>query len=368
MSDETTSVEETENLGGRTKPSRVFDRFEGPHTIGSSTQFWAGFLLVTVLAFVYPLTTNEYAVLTTTVLFVWVFLSLSLSIIWGYTGIFSFGQTAFFGIGGYTFGVIGINLLPITGGTNLALLAAIILPAVLAALIGYFMFYGRVSGVYVAIITLATTLILELLFSRTAGQQYAIGQAQLGGYNGMTGIPTLVLGAGPVSVELDPIGMYYFVLGLLVVSYLALRYVLNSNYGYVMVATRESQDRTEMFGYDIRLVKLQVFTIAGGLAGLGGALYASTGNFISPPVMGLAFAALPVIWITVGGRTTIIGAIIGTLGLRYFGNQLAAAGSEYATIFLGIVLLIAVLLLPDGVVPTLMRYWERRSDQNGGDQ
>lgn len=368
MSDETTSVEETEELATGAKLSRVFDRFEGPHTIGSSTRFWAGFWILTALAFAYPFTTNEYAVLTTTVLFVWVFLSLSLSTIWGYTGIFSFGQTAFFGIGGYTFGVIGINLLPITGGTNLALLAAIGLPAVLAALIGYFMFYGRVSGVYVAIITLATTLILELLFSRTAGQQYAIGQAQLGGYNGMTGIPTLVLGAGPVTVELDPIGMYYFVLGLLVVLYLALRYVLNSNYGYVMVATRESQDRTEMFGYDIRLVKLQVFTVAGGLAGLGGALYASTGNFISPPVMGLAFAALPVIWITVGGRTTIIGAIVGTLGLRYFGNQLAAAGSEYATIFLGIVLLIAVLLLPDGVVPALMRYWERRFSNSEDDR
>jgi len=368
MSDETTTIEEAEDVADGATVSRVFDRFEGPHTIGSSTRFWAGFWILTALAFAYPLTTNQYAVLTTTVLFVWVFLSLSLSVIWGYTGIFSFGQTAFFGIGGYTFGVIGINLLPITGGTNLALIAAIVLPAVLAALIGYFMFYGRVSGVYVAIITLATTLILELLFSRTAGQQYAIGQAQLGGYNGMTGIPTLVLGAGPLSMELDALGMYYFVLGLLVATYLALRYVLNSNYGYVMVATRESQDRTEMFGYDIRLVKLQVFTVAGGLAGLGGALYASTGNFISPPVMGLAFAALPVIWITVGGRTTIIGAIVGTLGLRYFGNQLAAAGSEYATIFLGIVLLVAVLLLPDGVVPTLERYWERRFHDGGGEE
>jgi branched-chain amino acid transport system permease protein len=368
MSDETTSAEDTEDLAGGAKLSRAFDRFEGPHTIGSSTRFWTGFWILTALAFAYPFTTNEYAILTTTVLFVWVFLSLSLSVIWGYTGIFSFGQTAFFGIGGYTFGVIGINLLPITGGTNLALIAAIALPAVLAALIGYFIFYGRVSGVYVAIITLATTLILELLFSRTAGQQYAIGQAQLGGYNGMTGIPTLVLGAGPATVELDPIGMYYFVLGLLLVLYLALRYVLNSNYGYVIVATRESQNRTEMFGYDIRLVKLQVFTVAGGLAGLGGALYASSGNFISPPVMGLSFAVLPVIWITVGGRTTIIGAIVGTLGLRYFGNQLAAAGSEYATIFLGIVLLIAVLLLPDGVVPTVVRYWEGRSDSSGGER
>jgi len=82
-------------------------------------------------------------------------------------------------------------------GTNLALLAGIFLPAAFAAILGYFMFYGRVSGVYVAIITLATTLILELLFSRTAGQQYTIGEAALGGYNGMTGIPSITLGSAP---------------------------------------------------------------------------------------------------------------------------------------------------------------------------
>ncbi|WP_332900359.1 ABC transporter permease subunit [Haladaptatus sp. CMSO5] len=368
MSDETTNLDETDGLAHGETLLQVFERFEGPHTIGSSTRFWAGFWALTALAFIYPFTTNEYAVLTTTVLFVWVFLALSLSVIWGYSGIFSFGQTAFFGIGGYSFGVIGINLLPVTGGTNLALLVAIVFPALVAAVIGYFMFYGRVSGVYVAIITLATTLILELLFSRTAGQQYAIGEAQLGGYNGMTGIPSIVLGAGSATIELGANGMYFFVLTLFVLTYLALRYVLNSNYGYVMVATRESEDRTEMFGYDIRLLKLQVFTAAGGLAGLGGALYASAGNFISPPVMGLAFAALPVIWITVGGRTTLIGAIVGTLGLRFFSNELAAAGSEYATIFLGVVLLVAVLLLPDGVVPTIQRYWERRAQNPEGDQ
>jgi hypothetical protein len=121
MSDETTSAEDTDDLAGGAKLSRAFDRFEGPHTIGSSTRFWTGFWILTALAFAYPFTTNEFAILTTTVLFVWVFLSLSLSVIWGYTGIFSFGQTAFFGIGGYTFGVIGINLIPITGGTNLRL-------------------------------------------------------------------------------------------------------------------------------------------------------------------------------------------------------------------------------------------------------
>ncbi len=369
MSDNTETIEET---SGETSFGQelfgVFDRFEGPHTIGSSDRFWVGFLLVAALVFLYPMTASEFGVLTTTTLFVWVFLSLSLSICWGYTGIFSFGQTAFFGLGGYTFGVVGINLLPVTGGTNLALLAAILVPAVGAAAVGYFMFYGRVSGVYVAIITLAVTLIFELLFSRTAGREYAIGDAQLGGYNGMTGIPDLTLGAGPVAFELGTNAAFYFIVGLLLAMYLALRYVLNSNYGYLMVATRESESRTETLGYDTRLVKLQVFTIAGGVAGLGGALYASTGNFISPPIMGLAFAALPVIWITVGGRKTLIGAILGTLVIRGLSNRLASAGSEFAVIFVGLLLLAAVLLLPEGAVPTVNRYLQRRSDTDMEEQ
>jgi branched-chain amino acid transport system permease protein len=369
MSDNTETIEEGshETALGQGLFS-VFGRFEGPHTIGSSDRFWLGFLLVVALVVVYPVTASEFGVLTTTTLFVWVFLSLSLTICWGYAGIFSFGQTAFFGLGGYTFGVVGINSIPVTGGTNLALLAAILVPAIGAAAVGYFMFYGRVSGVYVAIITLAVTLIFELLFSRTAGQEYAIGDAQLGGYNGMTGIPSLTLGAGPVAVELGTVEMFYFVVGLLLSMYLMLRYALNSNYGYLMVATRESESRTETLGYDIRLVKLQVFTIAGGVAGLGGALYASTGNFISPPIMGLAFAALPVIWITVGGRKTIIGAILGTLVVRGLSNRLASAGSEFAVIFVGLVLLTAVLVLPEGAVPTLNQYLQQRSGPDVEDQ
>lgn len=345
----------------------AFGAFEGPHTFGNSPQFWSAFLLVVAFAAVYPFMTNSYALLQTTGLLVWVFLSLSLTLIWGYTGIFSFGQTAFFGLGGYTFGVVGINLVNVTGATTIALIVAVVVPALFAALLGYFMFYGRISGVYVAIITLAVTLILALLFSRTAGSEFAIGDAQLGGYNGMTGIPSIQLGGGPLVVELGPSGMYYFILVLLVGGYLLARYVLQSDYGYIMIGIREAQERTEMFGYDIRRVKLQVFTVAGGIAGLSGALYASVGGFISPPVMGLAFAALPVIWVTVGGREALLGAILGTLGLRALENDLAASGSEFATLFLGGLLMIAVLVIPDGVIPTALRLWNKYTERGIGE-
>jgi|AntDeeMinimDraft_5_1070356.scaffolds.fasta_scaffold00238_21 branched-chain amino acid transport system permease protein len=340
----------------------LVDPFEGPHTVGNSPKFWAGFAAILLLVLAYPLFTNEYRVLVTTGFFIWIFLALSLSVIWGFTGIFSFGQTSFFGLGGYIFGVVGINLIDVTGGTNLALLAGIFLPAAFAAILGYFMFYGRVSGVYVAIITLATTLILELLFSRTAGQQYTIGEAALGGYNGMTGIPSITLGFGSTAVAFEGVSMYYLVVVVLVVLYLCLRYLVNSDYGHVMVATREDEDRTEMFGYDIRFVKLQVFTLSGAIGGLGGVLYAAQGNFISPPIMGLAFAALPVIWITVGGRATLLGAIIGTFGLRYLDDYLAGVSSEFSTIVMGLILLAVVLFFPLGIIPTVKNSWENSFD------
>jgi branched-chain amino acid transport system permease protein len=343
--------------------TRVFGRFAGPNTIGNSPLFWTGFLLVVAIAFVYPIVATPFRVLNTTGYFVWIFLAFSLTFIWGYTGIFSFGQTAFFGLGGYTFGVIGINLVDVTGATNLALIGAVILPALFAAIIGYFIFYGRVSGVYVAIITLAVTLILELLFGRTAGPQYTIGSASLGGFNGMTNIPTLAFGVEPIAISLDPVPMYYFVVILLLIIYFAFRYVINSNYGYVLIAVRENETRTEMFGYDIRKIKLQAFVVGGALAGLSGALFASWNNFISPPVMGLVTAALPVIWVTVGGRGTVLGAIFGTVGLQALDSELAAVGSEYGIIVLGVILLVVILYFSDGVVPAVASRIEHRLEK-----
>lgn len=339
---------------------RVFGRFDGPNTTGNSPLFWTAFLVVVAIAAVYPFLTSPFRVLNTTGYFVWIFLALSLCFIWGFGGIFSFGQTAFFGIGGYTFGVIGTNLVEVTGATNLALIGAIVIPAALAAVIGYFMFYGRVSGVYVAIITLAVTLILELLFGRTAGPQYTIGNAALGGFNGMTNIPSLAFGIDPIAVSLDPVPMYYFVLLLLLGTYLALRYVVNSDYGYVLIAIRENETRTEMFGYDVRKIKLQTFAIGGALAGLSGALFASWNNFISPPVMGLVTAALPVIWVTIGGRETFLGAIFGALGLQIMDSELAAVGSEFGLIALGVILLIVIVYFADGVVPAVVSRVEHR--------
>lgn len=347
------------------------EALEGGNTVGNSTEFWIGFLVVLVIALVYPLTTSAFRVSNVAFLLTFVFLGLSLGIIWGYADIFSFGQVAFFGIAGYVFGIVGGN---IGGpeGTMIAFIVAVLIASGFALLLGYFMFYGGISNVYVAIVTLVVTLVLFTFISQTAGSEWAVGDIRLGGANGMTGIPNLEFGFGSTSIVLVDEVFYYFILGLIVALYFGLRILVNSDYGYAMVAVRENPDRTEMFGYNTQMIKLQVFTIGGALAGVGGVMYASWSNFISPDVFSLSFAVLPIIWVATGGRKTIIGMILGTYAIEYLRQQLAGTGTEFAIVIVGTILLIVILYLPDGVVPRLHgRYPDikkRISSIRGGEQ
>jgi len=293
---------------------------------------------------------STYYVSNTAYLLVSAFLGLSLCLVWGYTGIFSFGQVAFYGIAGYTFGIVSIN---ITGpaGTVAGLLVGVLVAGAFASLVGYFMFYGGVSDVYVAIITLAVTLVLNTFMGQTAGEEWAIGEARLGGFNGMTSIPDLAFGVGDAAITISGEAFYYFVIVSLLITYLGLRVLVNSDIGYVMVGIRENQERTELFGYDTQLVKLGVFTFGGILAGFGGVVYASWGNYIDPSVFGLTFAALPIIWVATGGRKWLSGAIIGTFAVTFVSQQLSVLGGQYSMVILGGLLLFVILALPEGFVP-----------------
>lgn len=345
---------------GRARLKAVRDRLEGQNTLGNSTRFWYGFIAVVLFLIAYPILTNPYVVKVNTNYFVWILLALSLAVVWGYTGIFNFGQTAFFGLGGYVFGIVGINLIESTGATNVALLAAIVAPFFASAIIGYFMFYGRVSGLYVAILTLAVALTGHLVLTRTTNTK--IGVAELGGNNGITGIPDLIFGFGGMTFQFGIIPQYYFVLGVLLMAYLGLRLLLNSYYGHVMLAIREDEDRTQMFGYDIRKLKLIVFSSTAGLAGLAGGLYAAWGHFIDPSVMSLTLASVPIIWVTVGGRDTLIGPIVAAYALQSVSTKLSTLGGGYTNIFLGVVFVLVVLFFPNGLIPAGVDWWKDRKE------
>ena len=331
--------------------------FNGPQSLANSKTFWRLLALGIAVLLAYPQFAAPYDVNNAAFLGLWAFLALSVSLLWGFTGVFSFGQTTFFGLAGYAYGVFAINLAPLTGETVLAATLAIAIAALFALLIGYIMFFGGVSALYVAIFTLMLTLLGETVANRTSG--VTLGGAALGGSNGMVGIPPLQLSVGLWFVELSGASFYYLVLALLVIVYLALRSLLNSSFGYAMVSTREDPLRTEMLGYDVRLIYLTVFVLAGALAGLSGVLFASWNYFFAPSSMGLTAATLPVIWVAAGGRKSLLAVILATIVLQWINQKLAYSGSEYSLLFFAALILGIVMVLPEGAIPALTRLARR---------
>ncbi|WP_122088052.1 ABC transporter permease subunit [Halalkalicoccus subterraneus] len=322
--------------------------FDGPNTRGTSDRFWMAFGLAVFVLLCYPLVASTYAVANAALFLLYAILGLSLCVIWGYCGILSFGQVAFFGVGGYVFGIVGINLADGIGAA-LGLLAGVGVATLFAFVLGYFMFYGGVRDVYVTIMTLVVALVVHTFMGQTAGSEWAIGEAALGGFDGMTNIPNLAIGG----FELIDTAFYYVVLLALLGTYLGLRALVNSDFGRAMVAVREDEERTELLGYDTKRIKLFVFTLGGALAGLSGVLYASWGNYMNPAVFGITFAALPVVWVSVGGRDSLLGAIGATYAIEWFSQQLSITGSEYALVVVGGLLLVTILWLPAGVAPAV---------------
>lgn len=330
-------------------------RLEGPQTLGRGPLFWLAALVVLGGAVVYPLIVDSYAVGNTVYFYNWAFMALGLCLIWGYGGALSFGQTAFFGIAGYAYGVITLNLGADYGLTLWATAAAVAIAAAVATVLGYFLYFGRISGVFLGIVTLAVTLVLERFMAQTAGPEWHIGKARLNGFNGMSGMPSLTIpwpGDDPLVLAPD-LPLYYVVLGLLVVVYLALRILVNSSFGNVVVAIRENPERATMLGYDIRKYQLVVFVIGSALAGLSGVLYTTWGQYITPSSMGLTAASLPVVWVAVGGRNDLTTTLIGTLLLIAGFQALTVYGSQYALVVMGLALVLTVLFAPQGIVMAL---------------
>ena len=346
---------------------KYLGRLNGPQTIGRGVPFWIGFLAVVAALFLSPEFVSRYELITFSNFLISGFLALSLCLLWGYGGVLSLGQAAFFGVGGYTYGIVGLNLLNAHGNTYVALVAGVVVPTLFAALLGLIMFFARLGGVYIAILMLVVSLMFELFLLQTADPSYTIGAAYIGGFNGLRPaspddplLPSLIFGIGSSVMEFDgrSVEFYYLTLGLLVAVYLGLRWLVNSSFGYVIVAVREDSHRTETYGYDVRLVQLSVFCIAAALAGLAGVLYTSWGTFIHPNQFGLKANILVVIWVAVGGRKDLTAALIGALVLEWIGLRLAAVG-EISLLIMGVILIVTMLLTPEGAVTTLSAQYQR---------
>ncbi len=313
---------------------------------------WWGFGAVVaaglVLMFGLPRIFDLFGIVQITVFAAMAMFALSQGYLWGYGGIMSFGQAAFLGLGGYAYAVAAINV----GESTLPVAIAVATPMVFAGLLGYFMFYGRISDAYIGVITLTVSVILFELVNSTSGSAYHIGSAELGGFNGIPSVPPLNIPGDPSS-PLDPEQTWYASMGSLIAVYILLRALLASRFGRVVVAIRENETRAMLLGYDPRLYKLASFVISAGVAGLAGCLFTNWGAFISPTVFGLTTSAQVIIYVLVGGLGTLLGPMLGAVAIQFLIIQAGSQSVVDPNLGLGIVLVAFVLLVPQGVVPVV---------------
>lgn len=294
-------------------------------------------------------------------------LAVSLSLSWGYAGILNLGQATTFGLGSYCMAmVLKLKTIPVhTGSEGLpdfmvwnnvtelpwfwapfhslafGLIAGILVPVAFAALLGWFMFRGRVAGVYAAIITLAAMVVVQLLI---------IDQQRFtGGFNGITDLAQFEV----AGFAFDAYGSssYYLVAICLTATLFLSLAITRSKTGLILQAIRDQEDRVRFFGYDVALYKIFVFSVSAAIAGLAGMLYTIVMEFASPTFLGVPLSLSVVIWVAVGGRQSLLGALLGALVVT--GVQGALSETEAFldswTLVMGLLFVIVVLFLPKGI-------------------
>ena len=304
-------------------------------------------------------------------------LAMALSLSWGYGGILNLGQATSFGLGSYCMAMtLKLRTVPVhTGAEGLpdfmvwnnveslpwfwepfysmpfALAAGILVPALLAALLAWFMFRGRVTGVYVAIITLAFLVVVNLLI---------IDQQRFtGGFNGITDLAHLEL----FGFEFDAYGAssYYLIAVTLTICLFAALLVTKSKAGLILQAIRDHENRVRYFGYDVARYKIFAMSVSAAIAGVAGMLYTVVMEFASPTFLNVPLSLSVVIWCAVGGRQSLLGSMLGAILIA--GMQGALSESEVFletwTLVMGLVFVLVVLFLPQGLAGAGHRLLDR---------
>ena len=227
-------------------------------------------------------------------------------------------------------------------------LLAVLVPALFAALLGYFMFWGRISDVYLGVITLTVSLIFFRFINQTAGEQWNIGDAPLGGFNGIPATPILNWPARPGD-QLAPEDIFSLSVGLLLIVYFCCKALLATSFGRVDRGDPRERDAGRAAGLrHPRVYKLAIFVIGGALAGLAGLLFANS-VFVSPTMFSLPVSGQIIIWVIIGGLGTLIGPVIGCILMQFLTNylgtlsQLKGFGWVDPNLVLGVLLVIFVL-------------------------
>lgn len=289
--------------------------------------------------------------------------ALGIDLIWGFTGLLSLGHGIFFALGGYAFamflqlnslgegqipeffGLYGVAELPWFwqpfASLPFTLIAIFTIPAIVAGLLGYLVFRNRIRGVYFSILTQAALVVFFNLFN---GQQKWIN-----GTNGLKTDTSTFMGREVGSEGMQMV-FYLTTVVMLVLMYVLCRWLTSGRFGRLLIAIRDDENRVRFSGYDPTGYKVLVFAVSGAIAGIAGALYTVQSGIVSPQFMDIAFSIEMVIWVAVGGRATLVGAILGALLVNWARALLSESFPEVWLFFQGALFLLVVTALPDGIV------------------
>jgi urea transport system permease protein len=289
--------------------------------------------------------------------------ALGIDLVWCYIGLLSLGHGIFFALGGYAFAMFLLlqglppgqlpDFFNLNGVTELpwfwqpfaslpfTIAAVILIPALVAAIVSYFVFRNRIRGVYFSILTQAALIVFFNIFNSQ--------QKWINGTNGLKTDSATIFGKVASSIEVQ---WYFYLLSLfgLIGAYILCRWLTNGRFGRLLVAIRDDEPRVRFSGYDPTGFKVLVFAISAALAGISGALFTIQSGIITPKAMDVAASIEMVIWVAVGGRATLVGAIIGTILVNFAKSILSEQFQPVWLFFQGGLFLLVVTTLPDGLV------------------
>ena len=300
-------------------------------------------------------------------------LAIALDLVWGYCGILSLGHGAFFALGGYAMGMYLMRQIGdrgVYGNPELpdfmvflnwqelpwywlgfdmfwfAMLMVILVPGLLALVFGWLAFRSRVTGVYLSIITQALTFALMLAFFRN--------EMGFGGNNGLTDFKDII--GFDLQSDATRIGLFLMTALMLGLGYLASRFIVNSKLGRVVIAIRDAEDRARFIGYRVETFKLWIFVFSAVLAGIAGALYVPQVGIINPGEFSPLNSIELVVWVAVGGRGTLYGAVAGAFIVNYAKTYFTGAIPELWLFALGGLFIVVTILMPQGIVGLISKY------------
>ena len=333
-------------------------------------------ILAMVLLVILPLWLDSFRLSMLGKYVTYAFVSVSLVLLWGNGGILSLGQGMFFGLGGYCMAMFlkleasdpvstkiqttpgipdfmdwnQITALPWFWepfkSLSLTLLLILLIPTLLAFIIGFAMFKRRVGGVYFSIITQAIALILSILI---VGQQ-----GYTGGVNGITDLKTLL--GWDIRTESTKYVLYYVNVSLLILSIMLGRYIITSKFGMLLLAMRDKEERVRFSGYDVSDYKIFVFCVAAMISAIGGAMFTLQVGFMSPSFVGIVPSIEMVICAAVGGRMSLIGAVYGTLLVNFGKTMFSETYPELWLFLMGGLFIAVVMFFPDGLAGVYDKY------------